>query len=145
MIDLKDTYQEAIESMYFAYREFTSKPDEILEKRGLNRAHHRILYFVGKNPGISVGALTELLNISKQAINAPLRQLTEMNFISNNVNQTDRRSKLLHLTAKGLELEKQLSGSQLELLSGVFANKPEVLLHQWLSVMHEIAKKDKSN
>ncbi|RXL39562.1 MarR family transcriptional regulator, partial [Citrobacter sp. AAK_AS5] len=59
MIDLKRQAElrEAIELLYFSYREFTAGPDRILAERGLSRVHHRILYFVGRSPGIPINAL----------------------------------------------------------------------------------------
>ena len=65
----------AIEQFYFGYRAFTALPDRILSQRGLGRVHHRILYFVGRNPKISVNDLLGMLSVTKQALNAPLRQL----------------------------------------------------------------------
>ncbi len=66
---------EALELFFFGYREFTAYPDGVLAKRGLGRVHHRILYFVGRNPGVTVGDLLGVLGVSKQALNAPLRRL----------------------------------------------------------------------
>ena len=141
MIDLKrnNDFREAIEAMYFAYREFTCRPDEILEQRGLNRVHHRILYFVAKNPQISVGSLTELLQISKQALNMPLRQLIEMSFVHSLPNHEDRRSRCLSLTSKGRELEQQLTDSQVQLLTKVFSDKSDNELTKWISTMRAIS------
>ena len=68
--------------MYFSYRAFTKEPDKLLAKRGLNRVHHRVLYFVGRNPGIAVNELLTILDVSKQALNQPMRQLLEMRLIS---------------------------------------------------------------
>jgi len=68
----------AIEQFFFAYRGFTSNPDRILEQRGLGRVHHRVLYFVGRNKGITVSALLGILGVSKQALHAPLRQLVDL-------------------------------------------------------------------
>ena len=73
--------RQAIEYLYYAYRSFTERPDKILDKRGLGRVHHRILYFVGRNPGTTVNALLSTLQVSKQALNAPLRQLLAMQLI----------------------------------------------------------------
>src|SRR5512135_950099 len=88
----------AIEQFYFGYRAFTTPPDRILEQRGLGRVHHRILYFVGRNPHISVNALLGLLSVSKQALNAPLRQLVEMQLIAMDTAEHDRRVRQLTLT-----------------------------------------------
>ena len=75
MIDLKNpaTQQAAMEAFFFGYQAFTSKPDEILARRGLSRVHHRILFFIAKYPGLSVKQLLGYLGVTKQALNTPLR------------------------------------------------------------------------
>src|SRR6185369_11977032 len=93
--------REAIELFFFGYREFTAGPDRILEQRGLSRVHHRILYFVGRSPGIAIHALLAILGVSKQALNAPLRQLIEMNLIVARAGTHDRRFRELALSAEG--------------------------------------------
>lgn len=97
MIDLKRQAElhAAIELMFHAYRAFTAPPDAILAQRGLGRVHHRILYFVARNPGITVSALLGVLGVSKQALNAPLRQLVDAGLITTSTSDRDRRSKLL--------------------------------------------------
>ena len=137
MPDLNDDAQlrEAIELLYFAYREFTAGPDRILAERGLNRVHHRILYFVGRNDAISVSELLAILDVSKQALNAPLRQLVHMDLVSNEPSAADRRVKQLRLTAAGRRLERRLSGTQMKLLSEVFDNAGETAAQGWRKVM----------
>src|SRR6185369_13846420 len=100
MADLNrpDQLRRAIELLFFAYREFTDRPDRILDRRGLARPHHRILYFVGRHPGLSVGGLLEILAVSKQALSAPLRQLTEMGLVALAADPEDRRVRRLTLT-----------------------------------------------
>ncbi len=110
----------AIEQLYFAYRAFTAPPDRILDQRGLGRVHHRILYFVGRNPHISVNTLLTLLSVSKQALNAPLRQLIEMKLVAMDTAEQDRRVRQLSLTANGSKLEAQLTGTQMRQLQTVF-------------------------
>ena len=70
--------QQAIELFYFAYRSFTAGPDRILLDKGLGRVHHRVLYFVGRNPRININELLQILGVSKQALNGPLRKLTDL-------------------------------------------------------------------
>jgi len=111
----------AIEQFYFGYRAFTAPPDRILDQRGLGRVHHRILYFVGRNPQISVNTLLGLLSVSKQALNAPLRQLIEMKLIAMDTAEHDRRVRQLTLTSSGTKLEAQLTGTQMKQLQEVFA------------------------
>ena len=121
MADLNsDDLREAIELMYLAYRSFTSKPDRILEKRGLNRAHHRILYFVGKLPDLSINDLLHELSITKQALNVPLSQLIAMGLIERRKSTRDGRVKMLRLTGTGKRLEARLTGAQREQFKQVF-------------------------
>lgn len=144
MVDPKTPadYQAAIELLYFAYRAFTSRPDRILEQRGLGRVHHRILYFVGRHPSIAVNELLGTLKVSKQALNAPLRQLIEMNLVSVEVAPHDRRVKQLSLTEEGRQLEAQLTTTQVGQLSEAFANAGDRAAAGWLKVMKEIASSD---
>lgn len=125
----------AIEHFYFGYRAFTARPDRILAERGLGRVHHRILYFVGRNPAISVNALLGILGVSKQALNAPLRRLVELGLIAMVPGAHDRRVRELTLTGAGVELESRLTGSQLALLGEVFAAVGEQAEAGWLAVM----------
>ncbi len=131
----------AIEQFYFGYRAFTTPPDRILEQRGLGRVHHRILYFVGRNPHISVNALLGLLNVSKQALNAPLRQLVEMKLIAMEAAEHDRRVRQLTLTASGSKLEALLTGTQMEQLQTVFEEAGAEAEAGWHRVMLSLAQK----
>ena len=132
----------AIEQFYFAYRAFTAPPDRVLEQRGLGRVHHRILYFVGRNPQISVNALLGLLNVSKQALNAPLRQLIEMKLVAMGTAEHDRRVRQLNLTASGSKLEAQLTGTQMKQLQAVFEQAGPDAKAGWHRVMQGLAEKD---
>ena len=141
MVDHKsdDRLHDAIELMYFAYREFTSHADKVLEKRGLNRVHHRILYFIGRNPNLRVGELLETLAISKQALNAPMRQLIEMNLVCTAADEADRRVKRLCLTGKGKQFEGELTGSQIKHLGKVFGTVGNDDAGKWFRVMTELS------
>jgi DNA-binding MarR family transcriptional regulator len=130
----------AIEQFYFGYRAFTAPPDRILDQRGLGRVHHRILYFVGRNPRISVNTLLSLLNVSKQALNAPLRQLIEMNLIAMDTAEHDRRVRQLSLTPSGSKLEAQLTGSQMKQLQDVFDRVGTGAEAGWHLVMRTLAE-----
>lgn len=132
----------AIEQFYFGYRAFTSPPDRILEQRGLSRVHHRILYFVGRNPKISVNALLSLLKVSKQALNTPLRQLIEMQLIEMHSAEHDKRVRELALTATGTKLETQLTGTQMKQLESVFAQAGADAEAGWYQVMKLLSAQD---
>jgi DNA-binding MarR family transcriptional regulator len=136
MVDLKNpSTREAIERLYFGYRALTEQPDRILEKKGLGRVHHRILYFVGRSPNTTVNALLETLNVSKQALNAPLRQLIEMGLVSITTAEHDRRVRQLVLTRKGEQLEAQLTGTQMAQLQAVFDEAGSEAQAGWHRVM----------
>lgn len=130
----------AIEQFYFGYRAFTTLPDRILDQRGLGRVHHRILYFVGRNPKISVNELLNLLSVTKQALNAPLRQLIEMSLIAMDTAEHDRRVRQLSLTANGSKLEAQLTGTQMKQLQTVFEQAGAEAEAGWHSVMGKMAE-----
>jgi DNA-binding MarR family transcriptional regulator len=140
MVDQKrrSELRQGIETFYFAYREFTSQPDQILANLGLNRAHHRILYFVGRNPGIGVGSLLEILKISKQALHAPLRQLIDLNLVASSRDNDDRRAKCLELTRQGATLEMRLTEVQMQLLEKAFNSSQLQAEKFWMMVMQEI-------
>ncbi|MDT4289482.1 MarR family transcriptional regulator [Methylomonas sp. MO1] len=129
----------AIEQFYFGYRAFTVQPDRILAQRGLSRVHHRILYFVGRNPRISVNALLNMLSVSKQALNAPLRQLMDMQLVMIDTATHDKRVRELSLTPAGAELEAQLTGTQMQQLQTVFAQVGANAEAGWHQVMRSLS------
>ena len=105
---------ELVELLFFAYRDFISEPDEILSAYGFGRAHHRVLHFVGRNPGLRVSRLLDILRITKQSLGRVLRELIETGYICQHEGPNDRRQRLLFLTGKGIELHKQLMAPQME-------------------------------
>ena len=137
MIDQKNRQPivPPIELFYFAYRAFTARADQLLGERGLGRVHHRILYFVGRSPQIAINALLGTLGVSKQALNAPLRQLLEKQLVAVEIAEHDRRVKLLSLTEQGRALEAQLTGIQTQHLDAAFASAGSAATEGWLAVM----------
>ena len=104
--------RQGIELLFFAYRDFTAEPDEILAEYGFGRAHHRVVHFVGRNPQVTVGELLGILRITKQSLNRVLGQLMRRGFIIQHRGAQDRRQRLLELTDSGRELEHRLSAPQ---------------------------------
>ena len=131
---------QAIELLYRGYRAFTEQADRILDKRGLNRAHHRILYFIGRNRDGSVADLLESLSISKQALNIPLRQLMGMELIESKRTTADARIKMLRLTPSGKRLEARLTEAQSNLLANVFEESGPNAEDSWREVMRILAR-----
>ncbi len=112
--------RQSIELLFFAYRDFIAEPDAILARYGFGRAHHRVIYFVGRNPGIGVSRLLEILQITKQSLARVLRQLIDEEFIEQRLDREDGRRRLLHLLDKGVRLESQLTRCQAERIAAAF-------------------------
>lgn len=143
MIDLKNqtTQQTAMEAFFFGYQAFTAKADEMLERRGLSRVHQRIVFFIARYPGLSVKQLLELLGVSKQALNMPLRQLLEMHLVDSLACETDKRRRLLELTAQGRRFEQSLRREQVKLLQRAFTDAGETAVNGWLAVNKALSGK----
>ena len=103
--------RKIIELMFFSYRDFTSGPDKVLEKINFGRAHHRVIYFVGKQNNLTIKELLSILQITKQSLSRVLNQLVKEKYIILSIGE-DKRTKKLSLSQKGQELEKKLSDIQ---------------------------------
>ncbi len=108
----EEDLRQGIELLFYAYRDFTAEPDAMLGKIGLGRAHHRVIYFVGRYPGATVTELLAILRITKQSLSRVLGELMEQGYVEQRPGTKDRRQRLLTLTDKGQELERQLSDAQ---------------------------------
>ena len=107
--------RKVIELIFFSYRDFTSGPDKILDKLNFGRAHHRVIYFVGKQKNLTIKELLSILQITKQSLSRVLNQLVKEKYIILTTG-IDKRTKILTLTNKGQELEHQLSSIQISKL-----------------------------
>src|SRR5437868_1201359 len=91
---------DLIELLFFAYRDFVGDPDDVLAKLGFGRAHHRVLHFVNRNPGMKVAELLDILKITKQSLARVLRQLIQEGYILQREGAKDRRQRLFYVTPK---------------------------------------------
>ena len=98
--------------LFFAYRDFTSVGDAVLEELGLGRAHHRAMHFIGRNPGITVSGLLAILRITKQSLARVLNALVDQGYVGQAPGFEDRRLRLLTLTDKGRALERRVFTAQ---------------------------------
>lgn len=112
---------DIIELLFFAYRDFVGDPDEVLEKFGFGRAHHRVLHFVTRNPGLKVADLLDILNITKQSLSRVLKQLVDEGYVSQKEGAQDRRQRLLYATPKGEALSRKLDDLQTQRITRAFA------------------------
>src|SRR4030088_230027 len=103
---------DVIELLFFAYRDFIGDPDDALAKFGFGRAHHRVLHFVNRNPGMKVAELLDILKITKQSLGRVLKQLIDQGYVLQKEGPNARRQRLLFVTPKGEALALKLEGLQ---------------------------------
>ena len=129
--------RKIIELMFFAYRDFTSEPDVLLEKINFGRAHHRVIYFVGKKEKITIKELLSILQITKQSLSRVLNQLVKEKYIFLSTGE-DRRTKNLSLTKKGHELESKLSIIQIKKIKNIVKNANENDINGFKTLLYEM-------
>lgn len=134
-----DDLDAALELMYYGWRGMTLTADEYLATLGLSRPHHRILYVVARQPDISIGALIEVLGISKQAASRPLSLLLEQKLLTSKRSPEQHRSKLLQLTPEGQRVEQRASGYERKVLRAAFDRVGPSGAAAWMAVMGAIA------
>ena len=133
--------RKIIELMFFSYRDFTSGPDKILEKIKFGRAHHRVIYFVGKRDNLTIKELLSILQITKQSLSRVLNQLVNEKYILLSIGD-DKRTKKLILSKKGQELEKKLSDIQISNIFNVIRKFDEVDINGFKKILYKMIKKD---
>ena len=133
--------RKIIELMFFSYRDFTSGPDKILEKIKFGRAHHRVIYFVGKRDNLTIKELLSILQITKQSLSRVLNQLVNEKYILLSIGE-DKRTKKLILSKKGQELEKKLSDIQISNIFNVIKKFDEGDINGFKKILYKMIKKD---
>ncbi len=138
----EDEQRQGIELLFYAYRDFTAEPDAMLSRYGFGRAHHRVIYFVGRHPHMSVSELLGILRITKQSLARVLSQLVRQGFIVQQTGKSDRRQRLLQLTPAGIELERELSENQRQRIERAFAEAGPQAVEGFRKVMLGIISSD---
>jgi DNA-binding MarR family transcriptional regulator len=118
---------DLIELLFFAYRDFVGDPDRILTDYGFGRAHHRVLHFVDRQPGLTIAELLEILKITKQSLNRVLKELIEKDFVESRTGTSDRRQRLLFTTPAGHELALRLAKLQTRRIMRALSEGPDEL------------------
>ena len=131
---------EAMELLHFAFRRVIEEPDSLLGDRGYGRLHHRLLYVIGKNRGLAVGELVELLGVTKQAVHAPLRDLIDVGLVEVQRARGDRRVKRLALTATGRRYERRLSRAEHRVIAEAFERAGPAAVEGWRRVMNALGQ-----
>jgi DNA-binding MarR family transcriptional regulator len=117
--EARQPYWDLIELLFFAYRDFVGDPDQVLDKLQFGRAHHRVLHFVNRNPGMKVAELLDVLKITKQSLGRVLKQLIDEGYIVQKAGPDDRRQRLLYVSPAGAALAMKLAGLQTERIGRV--------------------------
>lgn len=133
--------RQGIELLFFAYRDFTAEADAVLAKKKFGRAHHRVIYFVGQYPGMTVSNLLDILAITKQSLSRVLRQLVDDGYIAQKPGLTDRRQRLLTLTEKGRDLEQMLTSEQRARIAAAYKDAGADAVEGFRKVMLGIMEK----
>jgi DNA-binding MarR family transcriptional regulator len=145
MVDLKKGEREqelnaALEAIYFGFRALTARPDARLAELGYSRVHHRVLFFIGRNPRCSVNDLLAIMGVSKQYLHRPLQRLIADGYVETAADAADRRVKRLSLTGEGGKLERALSGDQRDRFRKVFDEAGPAAEAGWRTVMALLAE-----
>ena len=133
--------RKVIELIFFSYRDFTAGPDQILEKLNFGRAHHRVIYFVGKKDKITIKELLGVLKITKQSLSRVLNQLVKEGFIVVSTG-LDKRTKNLSLTSRGIDLENELSTIQIQKIKKVINNFNQEDIDGFKKILYEMIEID---
>ena len=133
--------RKIIELVFFSYRDFTAGPDQILEKLNFGRAHHRVIYFVGKKDKITIKELLGVLKITKQSLSRVLNQLVKEGFIVVSTG-LDKRTKNLSLTSSGISLENKLSTIQIQKIKKVINNFNQEDIDGFKKILYEMIEID---
>jgi DNA-binding MarR family transcriptional regulator len=128
----------AVALIHFAFRKMIKEPDRLLARRGFGRVHHRVLFFVARRPGLSIGDLLAILDVSKQSLHRPMQDLLRARLLEATADPKNQRVKRLRLTAKGRAFEAKLSGIQRQLFARAFARRGSVAERHWRAVMHDL-------
>jgi DNA-binding MarR family transcriptional regulator len=135
-----------IELLFFAYRDFISDPDAALTSYGFGRAHHRVIHFVNRHPGIRVADLLDILKITKQSLGRVLKQLIDNGFIEQKTGPLDRRQRLLYPTEAGRALALRLMDLQAHRIGKALATlTPEgrIAAEKFLRAIVDAGERDK--
>jgi DNA-binding MarR family transcriptional regulator len=124
-VDLQQPDFELIELLFFAYRDFIGDADRLLESLRFGRAHHRVLHFVQRHPGLTIAELLEILRITKQSLNRVLKELLDEGYVESHPGAMDRRQRQLKLTLRGEELALELARLQSRRFARVLQETPE--------------------
>jgi DNA-binding MarR family transcriptional regulator len=127
-----------IELLFFAYRDFVSDPDKLLKELGFGRAHHRVVHFAGRDPGMTVAQLLDILRITKQSLGRVLKELIDQDYVYQKEGDNDRRQRLIFLTEAGEELRQRLMAPQIKRIRRALSQSGKDAGHHYRTVLYHL-------
>jgi len=127
--------RRGLELLYFGNSHLTRTIDQGLADQGLGRAHHRALYFIARQPDLTVSQLLGLLAITKQSLGRVLNELIERELVEMRAGERDRRQRLLRLSETGRRLETELFDALRERLSAAYASAGQAAVGGFWAVL----------
>ncbi|MDT8758618.1 MarR family transcriptional regulator [Sphingomonas psychrotolerans] len=137
--------RRGIELLYFGYANLTRSIDAGLAKQGLGRAHHRALYFIAREPDLTVSALLAILGITKQSLGRVLGELAERGLVETRTGERDRRQRLLRLTPAGAALEAELFDALREKMSAAYSSAGQGAVGGFWAVLEGLMPESERN
>ena len=133
------------ELLFFGYSHLYRYTDQELARKGLGRAHHRALYFIAREPGLSVKSLLRILNITKQSLGRVLSELAERDLVETRQGTSDRRQRLLHLTEAGKRQEAELFDAMRGRLAAAYAQAGQNAVTGFWTVLEQLVPPEERN
>lgn len=130
----------ALALMHFGFRKMIEEPDRLLSQRGFGRVHHRVLFFVARRAGLSVGELLAILDVTKQSLHRPMQDLLRAGLLVAEPDPKNRRVKRLSLTAAGRSYEDKVSGIQRAMFARIFSTRGQDAEKGWRVVMDQLGE-----
>lgn len=137
--------RRGIELLYFGYANLTRSIDAGLAKQGLGRAHHRALYFIARQPDLTVSELLAILGITKQSLGRVLGELSDRGMVETRTGDRDRRQRLLRLTPTGAALESELFDALREKMSAAYSSAGQGAVGGFWAVLEGLMPESERN
>ncbi|MGP7796927.1 MarR family winged helix-turn-helix transcriptional regulator [Sphingomonas sp. CLY1604] len=137
-----DVIRGGMDLLLFAHKSHLRHSDAELAALGLGRAHHRCLYFIARQPNLSVGDLITLLGVTKQSLGRVLGGLVERELVQQRQGEADRRQRLLSLTPAGTALEQRLFAGLHSNMSRAYAASGEDAVAGYWTIMQNLMSDD---
>ena len=133
-----DQIKDLIESIFYAYRETYSDPNQVLKKYSLGNAHHRAIHLIERHDGITISSLLIKLKITKQSLNRVLRDLIKNKTILLKKGEIDSRQRQIFLNEKGKKVFEEIFFEQKKRIYNALKNSDSDSVIKFKNVLKKI-------